>query len=336
MPFQMTEGDIVQMRVDAIVNAANSQLRMGGGVCGAVFQAAGPALLQKACDQIGYCPVGGAVITRGYGLYARHVIHAVGPFWRGGGQNEALLLRSAYTAALRLAVDHRIRSIAFPLLSSGIFGYPKDLALSVALSAIGGFLVEQADVSVFLTIPDRTSLCLARKRYSGIRNYIGARYTAQSTSAIGDLESETERGYSAHPDRFSNIAPCAVPSGLEEAAAHLESTFSEAVLHWIDSKGFRKDSDVYRRANVDKSVFSKLRSNKGYAPSKSTALALAVGLGLSIHQTKDLIGRAGFALSPSCLADVIISYFIENGVHDIFEINAALFSFGQPCIGGKG
>lgn len=143
--ISIVQQDIVEMNVDAIVNAANEGLRAGSGVCGAIFAAAGRSQLQAACDQIGHCPTGSAVITPGFDLPAAHVIHAVGPIWRGGGNNEETLLASCYTTALDLAMEHRLRSIAFPLISSGIFGYPKQEAWRVALGACRAKLAAHPD-----------------------------------------------------------------------------------------------------------------------------------------------------------------------------------------------
>ncbi len=151
MSFQIINNDITKLDTEAIVNAANTELQMGGGVCGAIFEAAGADKLKRACDEIGKCPVGKAVITEGFNLKARYIIHTVGPIWRGGGDNEELKLKSAYKNSLELAKEHGIKSIAFPLISSGIFGYPKEEAKSVASKAIAEFL-EKNDMDVYLVL----------------------------------------------------------------------------------------------------------------------------------------------------------------------------------------
>lgn len=175
MPFEIVRNDITKMSVDAIVNAANSALAPGGGVCDAIFAAAGYDQLDRACRAIGHCDVGQAVITDGFHLPARYVIHAVGPIWRGGGQNEAALLRSCYISSLQLAERKGCQSIAFPLISSGIYGYPKAEALKIAVSAIGEFLLEH-EMQVYLAIFDCNAMLLSEKQYSNLKSYIDDHY----------------------------------------------------------------------------------------------------------------------------------------------------------------
>lgn len=346
MPFQIVRNNIVNMPVDAIVNAANSGLLMGGGVCGAIFSAAGPIRMQAACIPLAPCPTGSAVITPGFKLRAKHVIHAVGPVWHGGKRNEEALLRSAYTKSLELAAENNLHSIAFPLISSGIYGYPKDQALKVALSAIQDFLLTHDDLDVYLVVFDAKAFTLSSQLSANIRSYIDEHY-------VRAVEASDSRRMRQHEeaDFFSVPMPCAAPAPaqskdlcFERAVRSLdellsrrhEETFSEMLLRLVDEKGFAKDSIVYKRANIERSVFSKLRSNKDYTPSKSTAVALCIALELNMDQTRDLLSRAGYALSPSSLSDVIISYFIENSQYDIFEINAVLFQYDQTPLGAKG
>jgi len=340
MPLQIVRNNIVSMDTDAIVNAANSRLRMGSGVCGAIFDTAGPFELQRACDEIGGCPTGGAVITPGFRLKAKYVIHAVGPVWQGGASGEEALLRSAYTRSLELARQHDLKSIAFPLISSGVYGYPKSQALQVALSAIQGFLLGADDMDVYLVVFDKAAFQLSEKLSGSVESYINQHFVDAAEAAQPprrrrmQIEAELRGAAVKYP------APCCAPKPIksldELLSRRCEETFSEMLLRLVDEKGFAKDSIVYKRANLERSVFSRLRSNKDYAPSKSTALALCIALELNMDQTKDLLARAGFALSPSSLSDVIVSFFIENGRYDIFEVNAALFSYGQSCLGAKG
>lgn len=341
MPLSIVRNNIVNMDVDAVVNAANSRLLMGSGVCGAIFDAAGPYELQRACDKIGHCPTGSAVITPGFRLKAKYVIHAVGPVWEGGASGEEALLRSAYAESLKRARENGCESIAFPLISSGVYGYPKDQALHVALSAIQDDLLRNDDLDVYLVVFDRSAFMLSEKLFRSVRSYVDEHYVA--------IREKMLRGRSLRNEPDLQPMPCSAPmakccaeddtgfsDGFDFHLRKLEETFSESVLRIIDQKGIPKDSIVYKRANLDKSVFSKLRSNPAYAPSKSTAVALAIALELNMDQTCDLLRKAGFALSPSNLGDVIVSYFIESGLYDIFEINAALFQYDQPCLGAKG
>ena len=329
MPFEIVRSDITKMSVDAIVNAANSALATGGGVCGAIFAAAGYDQLDGACRAIGHCDVGQAVITDGFHLPAKYVIHAVGPIWRGGGQNESALLKSCYIRSLQLAERNGCQSIAFPLISSGIYGYPKAEALKIAVSAIGEFLLEH-EMQVYLAIFDRNAMLLSEKLYSNLKSYIDDHYVDAHTDSrrermrrMGVVES---RMLTAYED-----APMAA-SGLDEALAHLDAGFSETLLKLIDRSG-KKDTEVYKKANVDRKLFSKIRNNPDYKPSKPTAVAFAIALELSLPETHDLIARAGYALSPSSKFDVIIEYFIMQRDYDIFKINEALFAFDQSLLG---
>lgn len=332
MPFSLVRNDIVNMRVDAIVNAANSSLAPGGGVCGAIFAAAGRTALEKACRAIGHCDVGSAVITPGFDLPARYVIHAVGPIWQGGSRGEADLLHSCYTRALHLARENGCESIAFPLISSGIFGYPKPQALRVAINAIEEFLLKY-EMQVYLVIFDRTALLISERLYENIQRYIDDRYVELRAFPRQAAEALPHARQRAEQADLPLAAPCATPGkrSLDDLLGHLDESFSRMLLRLIDEKGMT-DVEVYKRANLDRKLFSKIRK-EGYNPSKQTALALAIALRLNLDETKDLLGRAGYALSHSNKFDIIIEYFIEEGVYDIFEINEALFAFEQRLLG---
>ena len=339
MPFEIVRNDITKMSVDAIVNAANSALAPGGGVCGAIFAAAGYDQLDMACRAIGHCDVGQAVITDGFHLPARYVIHAVGPIWRGGGQNEAALLRSCYIRSLQLAEENGCQSIAFPLISSGIYGYPKAEALKIAVSAIGEFLLEH-EMQVYLAIFDRNAMLLSEKLYSNLKRYIDDHYVDAhrfdrrfQTESVSYVRQLAEQDAMAAPMAASMPAPEAKPKkrSLKDLLGHLDESFSRMLLRLIDEKGMT-DVEVYKRANIDRKLFSKIRKD-GYNPSKQTAIALAIALRLNLDETKDLLGKAGYSLSHSSKFDVIIEYFIEEGVYDIYEINEALFDFDQRLLG---
>ncbi len=332
MPFSLVRNDIVNMRVDAIVNAANSSLAPGGGVCGAIFAAAGRTALEKACRAIGHCDVGDAVITPGFDLPARYVIHAVGPIWQGGSRGEADLLQSCYTRALHLARENGCESIAFPLISSGIFGYPKPQALRVAINAIEEFLLKY-EMQVYLVIFDRAALLISERLYENIQRYIDDRYVELRAFPRQAAEALPHARQRAEQADLPLAAPCATPGkrSLDDLLGHLDESFSRMLLRLIDEKGMT-DVEVYKRANLDRKLFSKIRK-EGYNPSKQTALALAIALRLNLDETKDLLGRAGYALSHSNKFDIIIEYFIEEGVYDIFEINEALFAFEQRLLG---
>lgn len=334
MPFEIIRQDITRMHTDAIVNAANSALSPGGGVCGAIFRAAGLLKLTGACMKLGSCETGSAVITPGFNLPAKYVIHAVGPKWKGGQRGEEALLAGAYLSSLRLAQEHECQSIAFPLISSGIYGYPKDQALAVAVGAIRTFL-EHNDMQVYLVLFDRDSLTAGQSRFSQLRSFIDDRYVdahyiprerSEARFAMPMAESLEESAY------MPSAAPvmAAPKRSLSDLLNRMDETFSRMLLRLIDEKGMT-DVEVYKRANLDRKLFSKLRKD-GYNPSKPTVLALAIALELNLDQTKDFLARAGFALSPSSKFDVIIEYYITNGIYDIYEINEALFAFDQRLL----
>ena len=328
MPLLFIRNDITKMPVDAIVNAANESLLGGGGVDGCIHRAAGPELLAE-CRRLGGCKTGDAKITKAYLLPCRYVIHTVGPVWRGGGHGEREQLASCYRTSLALAQAHNCETVAFPLISSGVFGYPKDQALRVAVDAISEFLAEN-DMTVYIVIFDRAAYQIGNKLFADIAAYIDDHYVDAHTDSrrermrrMGVVES---RMLTAYED-----APMAA-SGLDEALAHLDAGFSEALLKLIDRSG-KKDAEVYKKANVDRKLFSKIRNNPDYKPSKPTAVAFAIALELSLPETRDLIARAGYALSPSSKFDVIIEYFIMQRDYDIFKINEALFAFDQSLLG---
>lgn len=344
MPFNIVRNDITRMNVDAIVNAANSHLQMGGGVCGAIFRAAGEIELQRECDSIGYCPVGEAVITNGYKLYAKYIIHAVGPIWAGGNHNEEKLLYSCYEKSLGLAKNKKLGSIAFPLISSGIYGYPKAQAMRVASKAIVDFLMDN-EMDVYLVLFDMDAVYIGDKIFSSITRYIDDNYISEvHESRAAERQRVDEKrniimyqtSLNSMGTRLNECQPISeihvMEDSLESLVMNLDESFSQTLMRLIDAKG-KTDAEVYKKANIDRKLFSKIRSNPEYRPSKNTVLAFAIALELSLKETKQLLEKAGFALSHCSRFDIIIEYFISNGKYDIYEINQALFQFDQPTLG---
>ena len=337
MPLQIIRNDITKMAVDAIVNAAKESLLGGGGVDGCIHRAAGPELLEE-CRTLGGCRTGQAKITKAYRLPCKYVIHTVGPVWQDGKQGEREKLASCYRTSLALAKEHGCETVAFPLISSGVYGYPKDQALRVAVDTIGQFLLEN-DMTVYLVIFDRVAYQISGKLFADIAEYIDDHYVDEHT----DFRRERLRRMNRLEMVESAVceesaAPCApmavgaVGGSLDDLLQDLDAGFSETLLRLIDRTG-KKDSEIYKKANVDRKLFSKIRNNPGYKPSKATALAFAIALELDLEETKDLIARAGFTLSHSSKFDVIIEYFIQQKNYDIFEINEALFAFDQSLLG---
>lgn len=336
MPIEIVRNDITQMHVDAIVNAANESLLGGGGVDGAIHRAAGPRLLEE-CRSLHGCKTGDAKITKGYDLPCKYVIHAVGPIWTDGMHGEEELLRSCYQKSLRLAQEHSCKSVAFPLISSGVYGYPKDQALRIATDTIRDFLIkntDESDILVYIVVFDKTSFKISGKLYAGITEYIDDNYAFAHSDRrhrrIAQIESSR---VFEEPLMDCMCAPKEIGS-LEDALDMIDESFAAMVLRKIDEKGMT-DPECYKKANLDRKLFSKLRKDSNYRPKKQTALALAIALELPLEETKELLMKAGYALSHSDKGDIIVEYFILNNMYDIFDINAALYSFDQVPLGGR-
>ncbi len=329
MPLQIVRNDITKMKVDAIVNAANSSLLGGGGVDGAIHRAAGPKLLEE-CKTLGGCKTGQAKITKGYNLSAKHVIHTVGPIWEGGNSHEKQLLESCYKSSLEIAKENELESIAFPLISSGVYGYPKDKALKVAIDVISDFLLEN-DMLVYIVIFDKAAFTISEALFSDIEEYIDKKYVDEHT----DYAKQIRRNTPLTPTMKVELCECkltAVSDSLDEKMKLLDESFTEMLLRKIDEKDMT-DAQCYKKANIDRKLFSKIRSDKNYRPSKPTAIAFAIALELPLVETEDMLKKAGFALSHCNKFDIIIEYFITNGNYNIHEINEALFAFDQSLLG---
>lgn len=332
MPLQIIRDDITRLEVDAIVNAANTSLAMGGGVCGAIFNAAGIEQMQQACAGLGPIATGEAVITPGFGLPARHVIHVAGPVYsRQNPQQSGQLLRTAYRNALQLAVDNGCRSIAFPLISSGIYGYPKDQALSVARDSIREFLERQeVELDVRLVVFDKDAYQLSRELLGEVASFIRQHYVDQ----LDELYARGRLHYQVDEQVAKNAGYPATLLKPDDAAFNLQldEPFEVYLLQLIRDSG-KSEVQVYKGANLTRQLFSKIRTGNGYVPGKRTILALAISLELDLEQTERLLNHAGYALTRSQLFDVIVECYIRKGLYDIFQINEMLFEYDQPLFG---
>ena len=338
MPLEIVRNDITKMKVDAIVNAANESLLGGGGVDGAIHRAAGSGLLAE-CRTLGGCNTGKAKITGGYNLPVKYVIHTVGPIYNDGNHGEKRLLESCYRESLALAKEHNCETIAFPLISSGVYGYPKDQALKVAINIISDFLLEN-EMTVYIVIFDKAAYKISEKLFSDIAEYIDDNYVDEHT----DCRRESIRMNAPMAPcvkrkeadvEFLEICACkaiVAEDDLDAKLRQIDESFSQMLLRKIDEKGMT-DAECYKKANIDRKLFSKIRSDVNYKPSKPTALAFAISLELSLAETEDMLRKAGFALSHSNKFDIIIEYFISKGNYNIFEINEALFAFDQSLLG---
>ena len=342
MPFEIVRNDITNMCVDAIVNSANPRPIIGLGTDSSIHKKAGPELL-AARKKIGNLSMGQAAITPAFRLPAKYVIHTVGPVWDGGSYGEEALLRSCYDRSLQLALEHACKSIAFPLIATNNYGFPKDKALQIAVSAFSAFLLEH-EMLIYLVVFDRSAYKLSEKLMSSIASYIDDHYVAAWEETVyGGREAYRRQINQRRRDIDLYRKPTAqeIPSvsmPISRAASlpaflkQADAGFTETLLTLIDKTG-KKDSEIYKKANLSKQHFSKIRNNPDYKPTKQTAIALALALELDLEQTKDLIGRAGYALSNSSKFDLIIRYFIEQKKYNVVEINMALYEFDQSLLG---
>ena len=339
MPFTIVRNDITAMQVDAIVNTANPRPVIGGGTDSAVHKKAGPRLLE-ARKRIGHISPGQAAITPAYGLDAEYVIHTVGPVWVDGSHGEKDLLAGCYRNSLQLAKDRGCQSVAFPLISTGTYQFPKGLALEIATGVISRFVLTN-DIMVYLVVFDKTSYTLSEKLMRDVKSYIDNNYAQVLAQAeySRDMSRPVRRSRLTCPKKLSapmeqadmvcNYAP---QPDWDNIAHSLGKTFSETLLELIDKKGLTH-AEAYGKANIDRKHFNKIKNNKNYKPTRYTVLAFAIALELDIGRTKELLETAGLALSKSNLFDVIVSFFIENGRYNIFELNDVLFEYDMPLLG---
>ena len=372
MSMQIIREDITRIKCDAIVNPTDQNLSGGGGTDAAVHAAAGRGLA-RACRRIGRLAAGEAVLTRGYRLPCKYVIHTVGPLWKDGQSGEAIILRSCYRNALKLASEKGCKHVAIPLIAAGTFGMPKETALDIASSEIQSFLAD-SDMQVDLVVYDKTSYAISKTLFDEVTAYIEENYVEEHASfqaqrprrghaahvfEDADVEynappdiaasysapKDLEAAYGAPPSFGSSHAapPSFAPSygapmestmelSLEDQLKVLDEGFSESLLRLIEAKGMT-DAQCYKKANIDRRLFSKIRSDKYYQPKKATALAFCISLELTGEETEALLRKAGYTLSPSSKFDVIIRYFIEHQNYNVFEINETLFAFDQPILG---
>ena len=344
MPFNIITGDITKVSADAIVNAANSSLLGGGGVDGAIHRGAGSGLLDE-CRTLGGCKTGQAKVTKGYKLPCKYIIHTVGPVWQGGEKGESELLRSCYDNSLELAKQKGCESIAFPLISSGVYGYPKDKALQVAVNSIREFLKDN-DMDVTMVLYTKSTFTMDGGLFKSIRDYISTNrdqpaaakansFMLGEAKACGAKGSAPGMKMAAKETTYMEMAEecaCEPAQSLDQFVMSHDESFSQSLLRLIDESGM-SDVQTYRKANIDRKLFSKIRSDVNYRPKKQTVIAFALALELDLEGTGKLLAKAGYTLSDSLKFDLIVKYFIMHKNYDVFEINQALFAFDQSLIG---
>ena len=345
MPFLMIRNDITKVAADAIVNPANRNLLQGSGTSRAIYQAAGEQELTAACEAIGRCDLGRAVCTPAFGLPAKYIFHAVCPAWHGGFFGEAKQLAGAYHSALELAAEYHCESVAFPLLSSGNYGYPKEQAFRIAVDTITQYVMEH-DLTVYLVLYDRHSLAVSRKLFASVEEYIDDHYVAQNDESYQfdrrRRESVERRRWRLEEEATPMLETAAAPPppatapmaarSLEHLMDNLGESFTTRLLRLIDERGL-KDSTVYKQSNISRQHFSKIQCNRDYNPKKKTVLAFAVGLHLSEGETIDLLKSAGYAFSDGSKRDWIVRYCLEHKIYNINQVNTLLFEYDQEQLG---
>lgn len=340
MPLHIIREDIVRMEVDAIVAAGSAREgtpQPTGGVNGRIHQRAGRLLLQ-ALRQRGGIRTARATLTPAFDLPCRYVIHTAGPLWRGGAYGEETLLRACYREALKLAAREGLESIAFPLISTGKYGYPKAEAMRVATEEIRAFL-EENEMTVWLVVYDREAFQLSGELFAGVEAFIDQHYVdrhhVSRSRREEDWACQAARPAAQPMPRLSGKDANGTPLELVRQLEHLDEGFTQMLLRLIDERGM-KDSECYHRANVDRKLFSKIRSNPAYAPKKQTAAAFCIALKLDLPQSRALLARAGYSLNRASMFDVILEYFITAGQYDVHLINQVLWHYDQPLLGSQG
>lgn len=332
MPLHIIREDITKISCDAIVNPTNQKLDGSGSLDSLIHKKAGTEI-DKDCKEIGICEPGSAVITKGYNLPSIYVIHTVGPAWIDGKHNEENILKSCYKNSLKLAKKYNCKSIAFPIISSGTYQYPKEKSFNVAVSTIQEFLLKNEidEIDIYLVVFNKEITYISKKLFGEIKEYIDDHYTNELEYAYESisLNRSTRDMYSAPLTPMPKASKKKL--SINDIINDLDVSFSEKLIMLIDEKGM-KDSECYKKANVDRKLFNKIKNNPGYHPKKETVIAFAIALELNLKDTQDLLNKAGYTLSDSYKFDLIVKYFIENKMYDIMLINEALFSFDQKLL----
>lgn len=299
MPFEIVRNDITRMKADAIVNTANPYPRYAGVTDRRIYEAAGAEELLKERKEIGIIQPGHAAVTNPYRLNCKIIIHTVGPVWVDGNQEEVETLKSCLRESLRLAEEHDCSSIAFPLISTGVYGFPKELAIQTFLNVIYEYLM-QKDRMIWLVVYDQEAFSISTKMFGHVEDFF--------------LSKE------------ENIA------GFEEAIQVEELDFHEFFIQLLCDSN-RKNSEIYLGANITKQHFSKILSSADYTPKKNTICALALSLHLDLKTTGELLAKAGYALTDSKPFDLAVKYFITHKMYNLVEDNVILFDHDIEQLG---
>jgi len=333
MPFRIVRNDITRVSADAIVNSANPKPVVGSGTDTAIYKAAGMEKLLQERRKIGDIAVGSAAVTPAFDLDARYIIHTVGPVWRGGEKGEEELLRSCYTESMKLAVELSCESVAFPLISAGNYGFPADVALRAATSAIFDFLMEN-EIEVLLVVYGRRAFDTSSRMFPDVKEYVDEAYVRENSPREHRRRRPYRREITEREFFAQEALVTEIRQSIDDMLDGVGKTFSEHLMDLIIEKDVR-NSEVYRGANLSKQLFSKMISNKNYTPKKPTACALALSLHLDVDETNELLEKAGMVLSSSSKFDIMIRYFLENKMYNVVANNIQLYQRGLPMMGEK-
>ena len=349
MPFKIIRDDITKVKADAIVNPVNPEVCIGGGVESAIYEAAGKEKLLEARKELGRLNPGKVGVTEAFNLDAKYIVHVSGLYWKGGNSFEARCLEECYEKALKAALDKGCKSIAFPLLATGTYGFPKDIGLDVAVSAFTEFL-EEYEMEITLVVFGNDAVNVSGKLVDEVRSFVDDKYVKEA------LETEYKEDrkifcYSLSSERLHLLSKvetyevldnaCAKETFSAEQSGSLETalkniykeSFEKHLQQLINKKGLR-NSEVYAAANISKQYFSKLLKGQ-VKPSKDKMLALAVGLRLNMDEVVDFLRIAGYALSPISQTDTVVEYFIRKQEYNVLKINIVLFDYGlEPLTNG--
>ena len=322
MSFRIIRNDIIKVKADAIVNTASPHVRIGSGVDTAIYNAAGRDELFAAREKIGPIERGEAAISPAFNLNAKYIIHAVGTWWNGGNEGESELLKNLYDNTLLLAYKYGCKSIAFPLLSTGNYGFPRKIGMEIAVDSFTRFL-EDHDMTITLVVFEEDTLTISGELGEAIHSYIDNNYVE---NAIEDEYGWERDDYHTGTNVRRSIK-VDTDRKLDDVIKDIyKQSFSNHIQELITKKGL-KNSEVYAAANITKQYFSKLLNDQ-VKPSKEKVLALAIGLHLNIDEAEELLKFAGYAFSPISQTDQVVKYFIEHEDYNVLKIDIVLFDYG--------
>lgn len=353
MSFKILRNDITKVRADAIVNTANPMPVVGRGTDTAVYEAAGRDKLLAARKEIGVIERGQSAWTPAFNLKkhgVKYIIHTIGVYYRGGLHGEKDILRSCYTTALQTAAELNCKSVAIPLLASGNYGFPKELALQIAVEEISRFLLEH-EIDVFLVVYDKDSYKISEKLFDDVEDFLydnldGYEEEKELCSKEGVILGAPAEKLFSEPEISEHISlelsvndSIAVRSAKQitpiDVDAFIRTTkdklnFQNTLMQLIADRKL-DNVTVYKKACIDKKFFSKIISNKDYVPKKHTVMALGLALELPLDEYEAFLASAGYAFMPSSKFDMIVKFCVINQIYNLINVDVILDDHGEEC-----